>query len=212
MAALRESITHLRIVLGFALFAPWLPLNLVAAMGQLLPNEVLVYGSLESIPSGSAAFMTRRDMAFVGRLEAVQSEVLDPSTTEELATKLTFVPTESIEGNVSLSAAKELWTPGGTFLNTPAGRVARAPAEAASKLQIGASYFVAADTMDGCSWIIASTLIGMDGPIPNPPSGTQTWMDGVISEGRTQLLTINPARNPTARESFLHALHVASGS
>lgn len=94
-------------------------------------------------------FFANVTLAFVGTLEDVSPQFVDESKTE-LYTRMTFRPTEFIKGVLptGTSDTVDVWTPGGTYIDTPAGRRPRRPADVATDIKIGASYFVPAGRLD----------------------------------------------------------------
>ena len=115
-----------------------------------LRNEVWVNpGAGGAAEEDLTAFVSNLTLAFIGTLEDVSPEFVDERKTE-LYTRLTFRPTDFIKG-VSPSGESgtiDVWTYGGTYLETPGGRVPRRPADAAEGLELGASYFVPAARAD----------------------------------------------------------------
>ena len=120
------------------------------SMAQRLRNEVWVNpGSGGANERDLPAFFANLTLAFIGTLEDVSPEFVDEGKTE-LYTRLTFRPTEFLKGVSTNTPAGtvDVWAYGGTYLETPGGRIPRHPADVAEHLELGASYFVPAGRLD----------------------------------------------------------------
>lgn len=178
---------------------------------QLLPNEVHVNGELEGSPQANLSeFLAQNTWAFVGQLQGMNSEFMAGGGTSTLVTRLVFQPTEVLKGTIPLGSMAEVWTSGGTYLNTPNGQTPRGVADRVSDLQVGSSYLVVAEAGWGRQWVAGRALVCLDGSTAVGAHATgDAWPNQVIAAGRSQIQFSAPGSNPTDRDAFLHAVRAA---
>jgi hypothetical protein len=163
---------------------------------------------VEITPSTDVAtFAATTTLLFLGTLVEIAPEFVDFET---LATRLTFAPTEFIKPASGLTTGEhvQLWSYGGTYLDTPQGRVPYRPSEIAEFLQVGKTYFVPATRRAGRLWLssIAAVVLVQGESAIAPMRPAQNWIDTIVARSassRGQTGTSNRA------EAFLNAIRQA---
>jgi hypothetical protein len=171
-------------------------------------NEVWVNPGIGfPAPTAPSTFMADVTVAFIGTLEQVAPEFLD-SDNSELATRLVFRPIEFIKRSDRLPERLDVWAPGGSYLETGAGKKPYRADELVRDLEIGALFFVPATLEDQRLWLTSrEALVELKGDRVIAAARSQRWVNAVVAHGQKESQTPGPPID--ARGAFIAALKVA---
>ena len=179
------------------------------------PGEVIVEGGTQlPSPTDLSQFFASVDVAFVGIAQSVSVRFLG-NDHDHPYTCMTFRPSEILKGGSALASNGdvEVWTYGGSYIDSPAGRQPLNPAGIASGIRPGGVYFVAATHLEvpelvGKRVLAADdALVQIDGPQVRTPYYFKRWLNAVVANGRA--LFVAPGPPPDDATLFLNALRAA---
>lgn len=178
---------------------------------SLLPDEVLVESTYSiGMENELPLYLSVQTMVFVGQLQARSGEFVGDHDSKSLATRMTFRPMDVLKGTLPIGQPIDVWTSGGTYLQTGAVKTPRRLSEIADTMTVGSTYLVAASIRLGRLFAATGVLVELDGTgAVGGPHIDQQWLQTTIASGRANLLEVAPTAVPTDREAFLHQIQTA---
>ena len=184
--------------------------------GEIVQNVGDPQGSIQNL----AVFFAHTKLAFLGAVDNVAPILLpEPDGRDAVFTRMTFKPTEFLKGSppVGFVGTLDVWTLGGSYVETSTGRRPFRPARITQGLQPGAVYFVAVATIDGYPSLDGRYVMRGDDSLVRIDGGQATalgwgtdWLTAVIVQGRASMTT--PGVVPDDATAFLTAIRRAAAA